>query len=292
MAGYRKFYLQNAAGTRVDLNGLKNVLATDPTGLGSDLSPVFGDLTGGFFKLLSNENEPQTPVGMKINFTNKANAYSQFQSLARFISAAGDGLTLVYCPIGSVEYYRDVSLSYLKKTEKARTGWLTCQAEFLPLTPWYLPSSLSVDLAPVLSDAMRYSWRYDTDRYVRSHSANYSATLSPAGDIPAALQIVFEGAINTPLITLTGMSTGTVYGRCQIDKVLHAGDVLEYSSAKNNAYVRLLSGGVTEDLDNEIDLDTDPFFFLPLTETCDLSITGIAISGEASVKVLYYYRTV
>lgn len=292
MASFRKLYLQNAAGARFYLNGESDVLATDLTGFGTDLSALFGDLTSGFFKLLSNDSEPQTPIGFKINFTNKRSAYTQFQSLARFISSAGDGLMVVYCPIGAVEYFRDVSLSYLKKTEKSRTGWLTCATEFRPLTPWYLPSSLQVDMAAITSGAMRYSWRYGTARYVRSLAADYSATLSPSGDMPAALQIVFEGAIDHPIITLTGLASGKSYGRCDIDATLHNGDVLEYSSEKNDSYCRMVSGGVVTDLDDDLDMDTDPFFFLPLEETCELTITGLAIAGDARVKVLYYYRTV
>ena len=55
---YRKFYLQNAAGARLDLNGAQGIWATAPTGLGIQLAPAFGSLQQGFFRLLDDSAEP------------------------------------------------------------------------------------------------------------------------------------------------------------------------------------------------------------------------------------------
>ena len=47
------------------------------------------------------------------------------------------------------------------------------------------------------------------------------------------------------------------------------------------------------DLLSKIDLDGEPFFRLPLTEPCTLTIAAqAAISGAADVEVFYYYRSV
>ena len=69
---------------------------------------------------------------------------------------------------------------------------------------------------------------------------------------------------------------------------------LLFSTDYLDSYVRKLSAsGVATDLLSKIDLDGEPFFRLPLTEPCTLTIAAqAAISGAADVEVFYYYRSV
>ena len=290
----RKFYLQNAAGERIDLNGAEGIWATDPSGLGEELSPVWGNLNGGFFMVLSDEAEPQTPVGLVIKFTRRATAYAQFQSLARWISAAGTDLLLLYAPYGSTVYYRRVRLQYLKKEERNSVGWLECPAAFRPSTPWYLPTSAPASMDVPGQDAMRYDsgFRYGSARYLGSHAATYTAVFQPAGDIPGGVELTFLGEAVNPVLTLTGLSTGTVYGRCEISRTLQAGDELRYSSSPRDSYCRLIRSGQVTDLDDDLDPAADPYFRMPLTEACSLALTAQSIDGAAQARVNYYYRTV
>ena len=289
----RKFYLQDAAGERIDLNGAAGIYATDPTGLGEELAPNYGDLNSGFFMVLSDEAEPQTSVGLTINFTRRATAYEQYSELARWISAAGDGLLLLYAPHGATIYYRRVRLQYLKKTERNGVGWLECPAAFKPITPWYLPTSAPASMGSLAADAMRYDqFRYDQARYVGSHAPTYAAQLQPAGDIPGGLEIRFSGTADNPVLTLSGLATGKVYGVCAIGQSLVAGDVLEYSSSPRDSYCRVIRGGSVVPLDGYLDPSTDPFIRMPLTEPCLLQLTGTSISGSAEVRVNYFFRTV
>lgn len=287
----RKFWLRRADGAMIDLNGAAGIWATEPTGLGVELAPSYGNLTYGFFQVLQDQYEPQTAVGLRLVFTSQ-DPYKAYHDLSAWISAAGDGLLLLYQPPGGSVYYRRVRLQYLKKEELDKVGWLIVPASFLPSTPWYLPSSAPADIGADSADLMRYAWRYGSARYGTSHAAAYAATLQPMGDLPAVLRLTFTGTATTPVITLTGLATGTVYGRVVIDTTLQAGDRLEYSSAVNDSYLRVVRGGEIISLDNALDPTADPYFRMPVSEPCTLQISGQAIDGTAAVSVSYLFRTV
>jgi len=289
---FRKFYLQNAQGARFDLNGAGGVYATDPTGLGIALSPSFASLGSGFFTDVSTRTEPQRTPGFTVIFTRRASAYDQYRAFARFLSSAGDVFNLVYKPWGTAEYYRDVMLFALEKRELTQVGWLECPMEVKALTPWYLPQTYRVELAAQAPTAMRYAFRYGAARYGAGRAPAYGATLQPSGDIPAGLILSFSGAVEDPAITLVGLATGKIYGRCEIEFVFVPGDELQWSSVPDNGYCQLVRAGDTVDLSGYLSMTEDPFFQLPVTEPCTLQLTGSGITGSGELSVNYYFRTV
>ena len=291
-SGPRRLYLQNAAGVRYDLNGKDGVWATDPAGLGVDLSPTYGDLGQGFFTTLEDYSEPQASVGFTVIFTDRAMAYTQYQDLTRWIAAAGGSLLLVYDPCGVGEYYRRVSLSYLRKTEKTQLGWLEIPAEFKCLTPWYQSATVDVSMQPRNEAALRYAFRYDRARFDTSRADVYSVLLQAAGDVPAAVELSFTGEVLNPVLTLVGASSGTLYGRCAIATTLSGRDRLEYSSAYFDSYCRKISGKEITDLDDYINPASEPFFRIPPSEACILRLTGQTIKGDATARLYTHYRTV
>lgn len=287
---WRKFYLQNAQGARFDLNGRDGVYASDPSGLGIARDPGFISLGSGFFRRVQ-DSDPQRAPGFLVTFTRRATAYEQYQDFVRYIGAAGDDLILVYKPYGTTEYYRDVILTVLEKTELSRVGWLECSCEVKALTPWYLPRTYSVALSEQATTAMRYAFRYGSARYGAGRAPAFAATLQPEGDIPAGLVLSFDIVAVNPALTLVGLSTGTVYGRCEIEYTFVAGDVLEWSSEPDDGYCRLIRAGDTVDLSGALDMTAEPFFQMPVTEPCLLRLTGSGLTGEGSLSVSYYYRS-
>ena len=289
---FRKFYLQDAKGARFDLNGANGVYATDPSGLGIALSPAFASLGAGFFKATATKTEPQRSPGFTVNFTRRATAYDQYREFTRFLSAAGDVLRLVYKPWGTAEYYRDVMLAALEKTELTEVGWLVCPMEVKALTPWYLPQTYRVELSAQAPTSMRYPFRYGSARYGAGRAPVFGAVLQPAGDIPAGLRLLFDGEAEDPAITLVGLSTGKIYGRCDIAYTFVAGDQLQWATLPDDGYCRLLRAGDLVDLSGYLDMTGEPFFQMPVTEPCILQLTGSGLSGSGELSVNYYYRTV
>ena len=289
----RKFYFLNSSGERWPLQGEKGVYLTDPTGLGVTLAQTYADLQNGFFVGVSSANEPQSAPHATLLFIRPA--YAAYRQLINWLAAAGD-LELVYCPYGAEEFHRRVDVQAISKGELDEHAFLACELSLLARSPWFKAAATRLDLASQSADeSLRYDIVYTDELiYGEDATASLSGTLHPDGHVPAAISVTFYGGAASPVISLTGQLTGKLYGACRISDTIAAGETLLFSTDYLDSYVRKLSAsGAATDLLSKIDLDGEPFFRLPLTEPCTLTIAAqAAISGAADVEVFYYYRSV
>lgn len=289
---YRKFYLQNAEGARIDLNGADAIWARDPAGLGMDLSPATGDLSHGFFKPLQEPGRLQGKPGFTLIFSDRDRNYAQYRALMEWIAAAGDGLQLIYRPSGTEEFLRRISLRTVRKTEKNAVGWLEIPVEVVTLSPWYLPSDLNFTLGQE-SDELRFDdGRFDVGLFAASQGESFSAVINPSGTEAASLRISFAGTATDLVLALTGLVTGKTYGRCAVSYQIQSGDVLEYSSLPSDSYCRVIRSGAAVDMANYMDPSASPWMRVPVTEPCQLTMTATSITGSAAATVHYFYSTV
>lgn len=281
----RKFYIRDGSGTQYDLNGEQFIWLLNPTGLGVSYANKFSDIKEGFFAPL-NTGEWQTQ-SIVCDFGFVKSAYEVYRQFMSWLVTAEE-LIIVYQPYGNDKFYRRVKMDYIEKTELINGQWLQTPASFTCLTPWYKPTTLSVVIQGETAGAMTYPFTYDSTLvYASSYNGAYGVQLSPAGHIPAAIQMTYTGAVTEPTIVLTGVSTGTEYGRCKINVSASASVV--YSSLYSNSFVTV--DGV--DASNYISPASDPFFHLPLAEPCNLRILSNAeMTGTAEASIYYYYRSV
>lgn len=293
MRNIRKLYFQNASGQRWGLNGEKGAYASDLAGFGFTLSPVYADLSRGFFVPVSDEAEPQNSLAFTVTFTRTP--YETYDQLVDWLAAAGT-LTIVYDPTGRQEYYRDVTVNFLQKGELTATRWLEIPCSFFCNTPWYLPSPTSLNLETGGTDeSKRYDYVYSEALcYGNDSSASLSGTIAGAGHTPGALELTYHGAITNPKIRLTGNITGKTYGLCSVTVTLAPSDTLKLSTRHENSYVKRISaGGAETDLLDVLDLSTTPFFHIPVDEPCTISVEAdAAFTGVAELLIYYYYRSV
>lgn len=289
----RKLYFQNARGDRWGLNGDRGVYATNLSGFGFTLAPGFADLGRGFFSSVNDESEPQGTIPFTLYFTR--NSYDVYQSLVDWLASAGT-ITIVYNPNGKREYCRDVIVNFMQKGELTEVGWLEVPSSFFCTTPWYLPAPASLDMGQAGEDDRKtYDYEYDELLCYGENSVNsLSGTVSGAGHIPGALDLVYRGAITNPRIRLVGRSSGKTYGVCNVSAFLGDTDTLDYSSRHDSGHVRKIAvDGSVVDLLDALDLSTNPFFRLPVDESCTVSIeSDLPLSGEALLTTYYYYRSV
>lgn len=293
MSRIRKLYLQNDAGQRWGLNGDRGVFASNLAGFGLSLTPSFANIGGGFFVPVSDESEPQATIPFTLTFTRAA--YQTYTSLVNWL-AATETVTLIYAPVGSAEYYRDVTVNFLQKSELTPVGWLEVPCSFFCSTPWYLPKPTVIDMkANGADESMRYDYYYtDALCYGEDNSASMSTTISGAGHIPGALTMSFVGAITNPRIRLTGNISGKTVGICSIEAVLLETDILKFSSRYENSYVKKVTAtGEEIDLLDSLDLSLNPFFHVPVSEPCSVTLeSASSFTGTAELLVYYYYRSV
>ena len=293
MRNIRKLYFRNASGERWGLNGEKGVYASDLSGFGLALSPVFADLNRGFFIPVSDEAEPQNSLAFTATFTKTP--YHTYQQLVDWLAAAGT-ITIVYNPTGQQEYFRDVTMNFLQKGELNQVGWLEIPCSFLYSTPWYLPTPTTLILeAGGTDESKRYDYVYSESlRYGNDSSATLSGTIAGAGHNPGSIELTYYGAIVNPRIRLVGNITGKTYGLCSLAVTLLPSDQLKISTRYEDSYVKRISaGGQETDLLDVLDLSTGPFFHIPVNEPCTLSIEAdAAFTGSADLTIFYYYRSV
>lgn len=286
----RKFYLKNETGAEVPLNGEEKIFFSDPSGLGVSYSSSYADIGSGFFKNTEKKYQQGTIPG---TLTFMRTAYEKYLEFINWIEAAQE-LYLIYRP-QTTEYWRRVELSYLTKTELTAGTWMQVPAEFICLTPWYIPSPLNLAFESEPDNVMTYDYTYDDNLIYGSGSAGeYSAAITAKGHVPAALLVEYTGVAVDPVISLTGIVSGKVYGECRISGELEATDKLVLSTEYRDSYIKKISADGTEtDLLDAIDITAEPFFRVPLEEPCELSFTADSIlSGTAAAQAFFYYGSV
>lgn len=290
---FAQFYLQNETGERKSLCVDSPITLVKPEGLGIELSQTCVDLDNGFFSV-SNESTPQNPITADLMF--RKYAYENYRDFVNWINAAKE-LFFIYSPYGAAEFYRRVIVTYLKKTVRGKGGWMSVGVSFKPLTPWYLPTALRISLTKQTETAMRYPFTYNSAlRYGTSSIGSYAATIEPAGHLPASLMFTYKGAATNPVVSLTGVSTGKVYGRCIITAAFSKNDTLKLFTSPRDGFIKkIFADGTEADLidSNAVDITEDPFLRLPLEESCNLQLSADdALSGDAEALVYYYFRSV
>lgn len=286
----RKFYLRNEAGAEVPLNGEERIFFSDPAGLGISYSSAYADIGSGFFKN-TEKKLPQTTIPGTLTFMKTA--YTRYQEFINWAEAAQE-LYLIYKPL-SEEYWRRVELSYLTKTELSAGTWMQVPAEFTCLTPWYIPSPLNLAFETESENVMTYEFTYDDALIYGSGSAGeYSTMISAKGHVPAALVMEYSGAAVNPVISLTGVVSGKVIGMCRIRGEFSTTDKIILSTQYGDSYVKKISADGTEtDLIDAVDITTEPFFRVPLSEPCELNFSDDgALNGTAAAQAFFYYGSV
>lgn len=291
----RKFFLENETGFRYDLNNRNGnrIFFHNPTGLGFSMDPSYVDLQNGFFRNVAPGTESQGTLAGDLVFLGP-NAYAAYRQFTNWITAA-KSLYLVYLPFGGVEYYRQVSVNYLTKTELTAGSWLTVPVAFACETPWYRAAPGTMEISQEADNVLRYSFRYAPDlAYSSSRSGTMAAEIPADGHIPAAFEFSIKGPLQNPILLLQSSVSSRVFGKCEIRASITAVQTLEISTRYGDAYVRAVSeDGTITDLLDKVNLANDPFPRVPIGQDCFLSLTAEnTVTEKGIIKVFYYYRSV
>ena len=253
----------------------------------------FADIHYGFFRNVSGKSEPQSTVTGDLVFIGD-NAYADYRSFVDWCNGS-ESLHLIYMPYGTTEFYRDVQITYLTKTELTDTRWLTVPASFACLSPWYRAAPTSMAMSTESGYVLKYPYSYSKELIYSSSSAGSMAADIPAGGhIPAAFELTYKGAIINPKISLVGSSSNITYGICALNTTLTDNESFTVSTFYGKCRVEITdASGNTTDALNDVDLAYEPFPRIPVNEDCVLLMSADSdIGGRATVRVYYYYRSV
>ena len=279
----RKFYIQNGNGQKINLNDKNSYFFSSPTGLGFTRSITYNTDGSGFADAAETTIDQINIVG-EIIITKSP--YTRYRMLADFLIQS-DKLTLIYAPTDSTEYYLDVKLEYITKTEM-QAGTLTCPVSFKALSLWYKKSPQRYSIVQPLSveNPFRYPCRFPMQYTVDAATEN---TIKAGGHIPAALDIYVKGRLVNPVIELK-TTAGKTIGKMRLRGTVPNKKYLHLCS-KYNGEAGVWVDGVNNI--NSITLSDNTFFRLPQGTACVLSVTDDSQADtDVTVYAYEYYLTV
>lgn len=280
----RKIYLENSIGERISLCSMPYFF-NKISGFGMSKSFSYADIGKGFYKVSKTQFPTNNIVGEILIKRTEKTAYALYEELLDW-TEKGYALNLIYAPDGT-EYITQVEIEYITKTELVNYN-LVCPVSFKSVTPFYkaVPQMLNLPIE-VSGNVTRYPFIYNYS-YLASASSG-EIDIIASGHLPASLKIIANGVLYNPEIKLTG-ADGRVIGKCKlIDKTIESGEVLNYSSLYLSPGIDI--NGVS--CIDELDLNEENFFSVPLSETCRLSVKSDgAVDVNATVYIYNYYRSV
>lgn len=277
----REFKLLNEKGQSFSLMDIENaVLLTEPTGLGYSYQTEYEQVGNDFITNLRTIAQGQ--VGGTANSLN----YDNIAKLGNFIETAKKLRFYYKVPYeaGAKEFYRDVNIVSIDKTEKQVNGVLSCAIVFDCLSLWYGEDKTIYDARG--EDEMRWNFRWDA-RYINFDIR--SLIYNNEGHVPAPFYIEIGGEVTNPKIEL--IVNGDVVASITIPVTIEQYETLQYSSKTGELFIRKeLADGTTENLFKKpyVNINNNNIFKLPLGAS-ELRLT--ANDGEdeiTSAKVIIY----
>ena len=279
----REFYLLNEIGERYDLN-TENCLFTNPAGLGTEMTSALADMDDGFY-LTSKETFTSGQIVGDVNFCGH-NPYADYRA---FVDWCYKGYKLIfgYKPYGAEEYYCDVDLTSLAKSDIGSGAILSSTIMFTKKTPWYKPTARLINIEPS-SAASPSSFDLVFDFEFVNDEQSGEISVNSNGHLPSALKVVADGALVNPTIELT--KNGSTISKMELDDLtVSSGSVLTWSSVYTDC--RIDVDGVSKI--SKLNLANENFFRIPMGDGYKLKITSEqAVSLNAVVYVYDYYRSV
>ena len=281
----RQFGLINEKGEEFSLMDIKNYcLLTSPQGLGMSYSSSYEQVGSSFAENL--RTLEQGKITGTANFSN----YDNYRKLIDFIEQSEKLRFHYIVPYkNSAEYYRDVVISEISKTEIQPNGFLSETITFDCISLWYAVNTAKYIIQPQ-DDEIRWDFRWDS-RFI-SYSARDLDIIND-GHIPAAIELSIDGEVVNPEIKLIveGTEVQDIPFTCSIAEY----EKFMYSSKDTDSYVKKMkTDGTFEDLYSlsVMDFDNNNVLKLPKGKSCRLQISATDDIASAVLQVFIYYKSV
>ena len=283
----RGFRLINEKGQEFSMMDIENYcLLTEPTGLGFSYETDYEQLGYTFIQKARKLLQGQLPA--KINFLN----YDNYRKLIDFIQDS-ESIRLVYkVPYKNreKEYYRDLDINILTKSEMQTNGVISEDVTIDFLSLWYEERTLVYNLDPSEENILRWDFKWD------SKFADYDVSnlvIKNEGHIPAPVIIEINGRVVNPKIEL--WVEGIKYQTVNMNTTIEEFEKLLYGTKENDFYIRKQKAdGTIENLFklDVIDFANDNVIRIPKKKSCELKIIADTEIHKVKVTMFVYYIAV
>ena len=283
----REFKLINEKGQTYSLMDIKNyALLTEPDGLGYSYSTSYTKVGEVFINNIKEQEQVQI-TGI-CNFL----YYENYTNLVNFIESS-ESLRLSYkIPLkdgSQIEYFKNIEIQSLGKTEKDENGILSCPISFDMTSLWYEQKEYTYDMSAE-DNEVRWDFRWG------SRFANYNSRkleFNNTGHTLAPIYLEIDGAVTNPEIIVTD-SNGTTLFNLLINITIAQYEKFIYSSVDGD--IKILKQNVDGTYENlfkqdYIDIENNNIFKLPLG-TSNITIQADNEIVSDKLNIYPYYKSI
>lgn len=282
----REFKLVNEKGQEYSLMNINDYcLLTEPSGLGYSYSTEYERLGNTFIANLRKVEQGQ--INGIANFIK----YDNYKNFIDFIESA-EKLRFSYkIPFeqGVKEYFKDVEIQSLSKSEIQTNGLISESIVFDCLSLWYEENTVIYTIQPEAGE-IRWDFRWDS-RFIDYDTRSLSYINK--GHVEAPVLIEMLGHLVNPKIEF--YIDGELYQTVSVNIDIAEYEKLLYNTKENEFYIRKQNtDGTIEDLYDLdfIDFYNDNVIRLPLNRSCEIKLKADNEVLNAQVTILVYYKAV
>ena len=282
----RGFRLVNEKGQEYSFMDIYNYcLLTEPEGLGYSYESEYEQLGNTFITNLRKMGQGQ--ISGQLNFKN----YDNYRNLIDFIESS-ESLRIAYkVPYsdGAREYFKDVEIQEITKTEKQTNGIISETINLDCLSLWYEENTViySVEAA---SNEIRWDFRWDS-RFSDYTSRGMSYVNN--GHIEAPIHAKIKGPLVNPKIEL--YIDNQIFQTVEINTTLSEYESLIYDSRENQFEISKINSDGTKtslfSLDY-IDFSNDNVIRIPKNKSCTINLAADNEVLDAQLTIYPRYKSV
>lgn len=283
----REFKLINEKGQEFSLIDIyKCCLLTDPTGLGYAYTTEYQQLNDIFINNLRKTQQGQ--ISGTLNFIN----YDNYTSFVNFVEGSENlkfGYKIPYSDGTYKEYFKDIEIQSLSKTQLQTNGILSETVIFDCLSLWYEENTVTYTVQPVENE-IRWDFAWD------SSFSNYdsrSLQYINQGHVEAPIYVEIDGQVVNPKIELH--IDGQLYQSVAINTTIAQYEKLIYDTRENQFTIAKenTDGTITSlfSLDY-INFSNDNVIRIPKNKSCEIRLTADNEVLNAKLTIYPRYKAV
>lgn len=283
----REFKLINEKGQEFSLMDIqKYCLLTDPDGLGYSYTTEYQQLGNTFISNLRKMQQGQ--IAGTLNFIN----YDNYTSFVNFVESSENlkfGYKIPYKDGSTKEYFKDIQIQSLSKTQLQTNGILSEAVTFDCLSLWYEENTVIYKIEPQ-SNEIRWDFKWDS-KFTDYDTRNLQYINK--GHVEAPVIIEIDGHIVNPRIEL--YVEGELYQTVEVTVDIAEYEKLLYDSRENKFYIgRQNTDGTKSSLFslNHIKFENDNVIRLPKGRSCELKLKAENEVLNAQITILPQYKAV
>lgn len=282
----RKFRLVNEKGQDFSLMDLYNYcFLSNPDGLGYNYETEYQELINTFIENIRRLAQGQ--ISGTANFVN----YDNYRNFIDFIENSEKLRFSYIVPYqnGEKEYFKDIQIQSISKTQKQTNGILSETVVFDCLSLWYEENTITYTVEP-LENEIRWDFEWDS-KFSDYDSRNLQYINK--GHVEAPIYVEIDGQVVNPKLEL--YVEGELYQNVKVTTTFAQYEKLIYDSRENQfAILKEKTDGTTESLFSldYINFENDNVIRIPKNRSCELRLTADNEVLNARLTIYPRYKAV